>query len=87
MPVRPDVWLTHAQKAFFSRDGHPRTTAPAMAWSDSTMNGCGEVPGWWTTRPKTCPVALFLNGHGPCDSMTCGGVPLFTQGRTARSAR
>ncbi|HTR21432.1 MAG TPA: hypothetical protein VMH88_11320 [Gemmatimonadales bacterium] len=36
-----------------------------MAWSDSTMNGCGLVPGWWTTRPNTWPVALFLSGQGP----------------------
>ena len=42
------------------------------------MNGYGEVPGWWTTQPNTCPVALFRSGQGPVDSITCGGVPLFT---------
>jgi hypothetical protein len=58
--------------------GHALTTVPAMACRDSTMNGCGLVPGWWTTRPNTRPVALFIKGQGPCDVMTCGEVPLFT---------
>jgi hypothetical protein len=39
------------------------------------MNGCGLVPGWWTTRPNTWPLALFFSGQGPCDVMTCGRAP------------
>jgi hypothetical protein len=76
-PASPDVWLTTHTRPF-RRRGHPRTTAPAVAASDSTMNGCGLMPGWWTTRPNTCPVARFRRGQTPCEVMTCGGVPLLT---------
>ena len=57
----PDIWLTHAQTTFSANTVIPHHR-PAMAWSDSTMNGCGEVPG--TTQPNTWPVALFLSGQG-----------------------
>jgi hypothetical protein len=53
-----------ANGLFISYD-HALTTAPAMSCRDSTMNGCGLVPGWWTTRPNTWPVALFLKARAP----------------------
>jgi hypothetical protein len=49
-----------------------------MAWSDSTMNGCGLVPRVVDDPAEHLACGLFLKGHGPCDVMTCGGVPLLS---------
>lgn len=46
-----------------------------MACRDWTMNGCGEVPGWWTTRPNTWPGPIPQRpGTVRRDDVSRGGV-------------